>query len=792
MVVISLVRSNGQNKCGFLRTPNRINVLLSRAKHGMYIIGNSCTSGHVPMWASVIQMLQAGDNFGNALELQCARHPEKVFPISEPDHFTVFSPEGGCNLPCEWRLSCGHSCTSKCHSKILHSAVKCLEPCPRPLKGCDHVCPNRCGDLCPRACPQQLYGLGTVLSCGHTRESLPCWQAQNPSLVFCKDRVTRTVPGCKHQVDVSCHIDVEKNSYMCTACCGTILACGHACRKNCHLCKRKQDGNVVEESHGTCEQICDRRYNTCNHRCRAKCHGKEDCPPCQAPCEVSCCHSKCTKQCHEPCTPCAEDTCSSTCPHSSCSLPCAAPCDWLPCSRRCSKTLECGHQCPSLCGEMCPPSKYCQICAPDNIKHMVVDLIQLEEYQEINLNDKPCIVPPCGHLLTVETMDGQMEFSKYYNTEADGAIVGMTDLSAPFSMDEMKTCSICRGPLRTVSRYGRIVRRGLIDESTKKFIVSANGGFLPLYELVHQRREQLAESVKSAQDGAIKPGEKDIVLVGRRQEQLKTIYGATHNRYSRISGTRRKISEYLRRVDIQEQPFKRVWDMVQFARKRERTCSNVAFDATVLQTNQTLRATALLLRCDIVVLSDFLAISEPRLKKLDFGANREDCSTLVTAAQEAKQPVIEVEAHIFYIQLCAAERRYGGSPEIADKLSAEATEHLTEAEQLCQRYPAQTGRLVGEVKAVRKMLESETFMATVTDQEWKEVMTAMAGEFRGSGHWYTCVNGHAFTVGECGMPMQEARCNQCGAPIGGRHHQPAEGVERATELEQQLAEMQLG
>ena len=42
VVVISLVRSNNQNRCGFLRTSNRINVLLSRAKHGMYINRQLC------------------------------------------------------------------------------------------------------------------------------------------------------------------------------------------------------------------------------------------------------------------------------------------------------------------------------------------------------------------------------------------------------------------------------------------------------------------------------------------------------------------------------------------------------------------------------------------------------------------------------------------------------------------------------------------------------------------------------------------------------------------------------
>lgn len=34
VVIISLVRSNAEGRCGFLRTSNRINVLLSRAQHG--------------------------------------------------------------------------------------------------------------------------------------------------------------------------------------------------------------------------------------------------------------------------------------------------------------------------------------------------------------------------------------------------------------------------------------------------------------------------------------------------------------------------------------------------------------------------------------------------------------------------------------------------------------------------------------------------------------------------------------------------------------------------------------
>jgi len=39
------------------------------------------------------------------------------------------------------------------------------------------------------------------------------------------------------------------------------------------------------------------------------------------------------------------------------------------------------------------------------------------------------------------------------------------------------------------------------------------------------------------------------------------------------------------------------------------------------------------------------------------------------------------------------------------------------------------------------------------------------------------------------MPMEEARCPTCGAPIGGTSHQAVEGVTRATDLENELTIM---
>lgn len=298
------------------------------------------------MWKHVLQILKKGGNLGPELELECPRHRETPMKVSGPDDFLRLAPEGGCNEMCSQRLRCGHKCITKCHSEALHNAVVCLEPCTRSKEGCDHGCPKRCGEPCDTKCQVILKNLDIILECGHHIEELPCWQAQDPSTVVCKVQILKLVPGCEHKVLVDCSTDVADQDFECNAQCESILSCGHICQRLCRQCRKRQEDWPAIVIHGKCYTSCGRPYTTCGHRCKQFCHGK-DCPPCQEPCDQSCIHSKCGKKCSEPCAPCAESTCSSQCPHASCTMPCAAPCDWIPCSRRCEKTLGCGHQCKS-------------------------------------------------------------------------------------------------------------------------------------------------------------------------------------------------------------------------------------------------------------------------------------------------------------------------------------------------------------------------------------------------------------------------------------------------------------
>ncbi|KAK4216738.1 hypothetical protein QBC37DRAFT_471134 [Rhypophila decipiens] len=853
VVIVSLVRSNDRQNCGFLRTSNRVNVLLSRAKHGMFIIGNAITYDSVPMWHEVLDMLCKEGNFGTAFELQCPRHPSTPISVSDPDHFGLHSPESGCDLACDQRLLCGHACTGMCHSQQLHDAVKCLEDCPRPMSGgsCHHPCPLRCGDDCPEKCAVRLTGLNITLPCGHKITSARCWETRDLEAVKCQVHVDRTIPGCSHKAQVQCHVDVGNGPYRCTARCGqTWSTCGHTCVRLCYQCrprKKDKDGAVlVPTDHPMCSAKCGRDYKYCRHTCEEGCHSANGkaCPPCKKPCEVRCGHSKCSKQCHEPCAPCAEGTCHSRCPHGGCTMPCAAPCNWVPCSLRCGEMLECGHQCPSVCGERCPPPDYCQECSSESIKSACVDFLEMKEYRDIDLDLEPCIFPDCRHFLTVTSMDGQMDMGSHYMVDENGLPVGMNKASEPFSMgstEAVRVCPTCRGSLRNIARYGRIVRRAMLDEATKKFVSWSNERYLTLAEQVVCEQERLANldtpavtsvaAYHHTTDGSHRASSK-----ASRISQIEYLQMLVQGRDGNSGGrpAKGKSLRYAQAI--------RLWNMVNsFAgvvRKEEQPFQRVAvgsnvgdeaneflYDESVAQVKGHLLATILSLKCDIMVFEDFGRLMAGRKValpvvsgeteeqkggwdkvfggRIDFGLYLRECERVISRAEEAKYPKEQAQGHLFAARFCgfaiasataeAQAARAAGLAATANKPKdgTEAKEkglvHIEAARAIAKRYPstvAPPSTLAAEIETIEKFLNGGTFYEAVTAAELRAVYAAMSMEFRGTGHWYTCENGHPFTVGECGMPMEQARCPECGGVVGGLHHQPAAGVTKDVTMEQ--------
>ena len=57
--------------------------------------------------------------------------------------------------------------------------------------------------------------------------------------------------------------------------------------------------------------------------------------------------------------------------------------------------------------------------------------------------------------------------------------------------------------------------------------------------------------------------------------------------------------------------------------------------------------------------------------------------------------------------------------------------------------------------------------------------------------WYKCPNGHLYTVGECGRPMEESICPECGKKIGGQDHIPAQNNNQVDLLQHQMMNFNL-
>ncbi|CAG8561182.1 11716_t:CDS:10, partial [Acaulospora morrowiae] len=248
IVIISLVRNitnkNYGGSIGFLKSRNRTNVLLSRARHGMYLIGNAkLMKNKSEIWADVINILESRQppQIGPGFPIVCARHPNHKNIITDPKKFGEISPDGGCTLSCGRALNCGHICPYKCHpDDPNHISIFCKKECNR-LHECGHPCKRLCGEKCGEC----NFPVGDIeLPCGHILEN-------------------------------ACHKPI--NYVKCRENCGfQIPECGHPCKSDCCECQDEsikanggraqidENGYVKRTNHQGCKQDC-ARNQFCGH-----------------------------------------------------------------------------------------------------------------------------------------------------------------------------------------------------------------------------------------------------------------------------------------------------------------------------------------------------------------------------------------------------------------------------------------------------------------------------------------------------------------------------------------------
>lgn len=84
----------------------------------------------------------------------------------------------------------------------------------------------------------------------------------------------------------------------------------------------------------------------------------------------------------------------------------------------------------------------------------------------------------CGHVFTIDTLDGSLSISEYYDTDESGAFVG---LKTPIGYQSRKSCPTCRSPINS-PRYNRVTKRDMLDIQDQIAIRQYTADLHPLVE----------------------------------------------------------------------------------------------------------------------------------------------------------------------------------------------------------------------------------------------------------------------------------------------------------------------
>lgn len=446
-------------------------------------------------------------------------------------------------------------------------------------------------------------------------------------------------------------------------------------------------------------------------------------------------------------------------------MPCAAPCNKLPCNKRCSKQLSCGHQCPGICGEMCPED-YCQTCS--NRKDARVDFLEMKSYNEIDLDETPIVVLGCGHFFTAESLDGHIGMSEVYEQDGNGEFTGLHDISAALALS-IPRCPDCQGVVRqyATQRFNRAINRAVIDEMSKRFLV--NG----------KTELQRIEQEVAALDHSLETTRKNIIpLIRQAEGQSTDLTPATQieisqklkDRHQQCRKLEKAIQDFRQKVADKHQPAQKLYEATIHA-ARSHSISDLMADLSLVNSvpavardrRVTFGGHALQLKVESISLADRFGITQvvksvPSAASIKISGGAPDqlvkpffhsCKSFIAECKAESLPKLGVEASLYYATVAQSYRFFVSTTNTDVTKKAEyvktAQDLLEQARELCDQKFQDAELLREAVDASVKQLGKEWY-EEVTAEEMAAIKAAMVGGPRGiathSGHWYNCQNGH--------------------------------------------------
>jgi len=179
----------------------------------------------------------------------------------------------------------------------------------------------------------------------------------------------------------------------------------------------------------------------------------------------------------------------------------------------------------SVCGEPCE-EQTCILCLSDEQKLDIVDFIMQRKLAEIDLSSEDTserlIRLACGHIFTVETLDGHCNMSEYYEIDPMGVFTATK--APPVKYQNPPSCPTCRGPI-TALRYGRVTKRAnldILEQNVASTMSSALDEISPQIEDISAKLESAKEEAKKIPFSQPEKGSEEL---DRLLQDRMTLYG---------------------------------------------------------------------------------------------------------------------------------------------------------------------------------------------------------------------------------------------------------------------------
>ncbi|OAQ60006.1 NFX1-type zinc finger-containing protein 1 [Pochonia chlamydosporia 170] len=434
----------------------------------------------------------------------------------------------------------------------------------------------------------------------------------------------------------------------------------------------------------------------------------------------------------------------------------------------------------------------------------------MKTYAEINVDETPIVVLGCGHFFTSETLDGLIGMNTAYIPNQDGRFTELADISGTLAT-KIPQCPDCQRPVRqyVTQRYNRVINRAVIDELSKRFLVNGKNELRRLEVELEKLEEDLVES----QEGFLATIK---FLADLKNTQPTMVTNRIQTRFNDCNKLLTEISGFLKKVSDSHQPAHKLHEATIHAMRANQpgaldvTMAGLSLEqhsALPVERDRRVKLAGQMARIklEFLILEDKFSILRAltssstctKISQWPGGSPHlivkpilKVCAAFISKCVTERLPKLAVEATIHHARMARLYQSSGLSADSDKERAAEFVEdasiNLEKALELCSQPFQNVEQLKKAVQECIKLLQREWYEA-VSGEELaaiKEAMVSGPGAIAThSGHWYNCVNGHPFAIGECGMPMEEAHCPECGASIGGLNHRAVAGVTRAQDME---------